>query len=149
MQLDTPVQYLKNVGPKTAEKFARLGVYTVADLLAHYPRRYVDYAGATGVAAAPFDTDTVVRAVVYAKLPMSRLPGGRTLHRAQACSTKLRGISAVSSSSTPARVLPWISAALDSSRPPKSKNRFSLPWKRTVRRFSDRFSRQRNPSPCK
>lgn len=37
-----------------------------------------------------------------------RLPA--TLHRATACSTKLRGIRAASSSSTPARVLPWISA---------------------------------------
>ena len=84
MQLDTPVQYLKNVGPRTAERFARLGIRTVADLLAHYPRRYIDYSNAGGVAAAPFDTETVVRAFVYAKEPMRRLPGGRTLQRVQA-----------------------------------------------------------------
>ena len=42
MRADTPVQYLKGVGPKTAEKFAKLGVATVEDLLGLYPRRYVD-----------------------------------------------------------------------------------------------------------
>ena len=52
MQLDTPVQYLKNVGPRTAERFARLGIRTVADLLAHYPRRYIDYSNAGGVAVS-------------------------------------------------------------------------------------------------
>ncbi|MEI3276456.1 MAG: hypothetical protein V8R57_01785 [Evtepia sp.] len=38
-----------------------------------------------------------------------------TEHRAQACSTKDLGIKATSSSSTPASVMPWISAALPSS----------------------------------
>ena len=69
-----------------------------------------------------------------------------TLHRAAACSTKDRGISAASSSSTPARVLPWIKAALDSSRPPKSRKRFSCPWKRTTSRFSPRRSRMSMPT---
>lgn len=41
-----------------------------------------------------------------------------TLHLAIACSTKDLGISAASSSSTPARVTPWIKAALPSSLPP-------------------------------
>ena len=36
---DTPVRYLKGVGPKTAERFEKLGIVTLADLLCHYPRR--------------------------------------------------------------------------------------------------------------
>ena len=79
MRADTPVQYLKGVGPKTAEKFARLGVATVEDLLGLYPRRYVDYSNPAPVAAAPFDTDTVVKAAVYSKRGAVRLPGGRTM----------------------------------------------------------------------
>ena len=59
------------------------------------------------------------------QLNQRRLPG--TLHRAMACSTKERGIRAVSSSRIPASVLPWISDALDSSRPPNSRKRFSCP----------------------
>ncbi|MDE6881149.1 MAG: hypothetical protein K2P20_07300 [Oscillospiraceae bacterium] len=41
-----------------------------------------------------------------------------TLHRAMACSTKDRGMRATSSSSTPAKVTPWMKAALPSSLPP-------------------------------
>ena len=37
---DTPVRYLKGVGPKTAERFEKLGIVTLADLLCHYPRRH-------------------------------------------------------------------------------------------------------------
>ena len=33
---DTPVRYLKGVGPKTAERFEKLGIVTLADLLCHY-----------------------------------------------------------------------------------------------------------------
>ena len=40
---DTPVRYLKGVGPKTAERFEKLGIVTLADLLCHYPRRYLDF----------------------------------------------------------------------------------------------------------
>ena len=32
---DTPVRYLKGVGPKTAERFEKLGIVTLADLLCH------------------------------------------------------------------------------------------------------------------
>ena len=41
-QLDRPVQFLKGVGPKRADAFARLGVVTARDLLYHVPRRYDD-----------------------------------------------------------------------------------------------------------
>ncbi|UCG56005.1 MAG: ATP-dependent DNA helicase RecG [Phycisphaerales bacterium] len=41
LNLSTPVQYLKGVGPARAECFARLGVHTVGDLLEYYPRDWV------------------------------------------------------------------------------------------------------------
>ena len=37
-----PVTTLTGVGPKKAEGLATLGVFTVADLIMHYPRRYLD-----------------------------------------------------------------------------------------------------------
>ncbi|MEO0078333.1 MAG: ATP-dependent DNA helicase RecG [candidate division WOR-3 bacterium] len=40
--LMTPIQYLKGIGPKRAEQFARLGVETVGQLLFLVPRRYID-----------------------------------------------------------------------------------------------------------
>lgn len=41
-KLNTPVQYLKGVGPKRAQLLARIGVETVRDLLWLMPRRYED-----------------------------------------------------------------------------------------------------------
>ncbi len=38
--LDTPVQFIKNVGPVRAEAFASLGVRTLGDLIEHAPFRY-------------------------------------------------------------------------------------------------------------
>jgi ATP-dependent DNA helicase RecG len=40
--LETPVQYVKGVGPRRATALAKLGIATVDDLLMHVPRRYVD-----------------------------------------------------------------------------------------------------------
>ncbi len=42
LDLTTAVQFLKGVGPARARSLARLGIETVGDLLAHYPRRYFD-----------------------------------------------------------------------------------------------------------
>ncbi len=41
--LDSPVTALHGIGPKRAERFARLGVRTIRDMLTFLPRRYDDY----------------------------------------------------------------------------------------------------------
>ncbi|MBI3195119.1 MAG: ATP-dependent DNA helicase RecG, partial [Ignavibacteriae bacterium] len=40
--LQTPIQYLKGVGPKRAEALNQLGIRTVNDLLYYFPRSYID-----------------------------------------------------------------------------------------------------------
>ena len=40
LSLDTPVQYVKGVGPRRAEQLAELGIRTVEELLLHFPRRF-------------------------------------------------------------------------------------------------------------
>ncbi len=40
--LSKSVQYLKSVGPKRAESFAKIGINTVSDLLFYFPTRYLD-----------------------------------------------------------------------------------------------------------
>ena len=40
LTLDTPVQYVKGVGPRRAEQLAGLGLRTVEDLLLYFPRRF-------------------------------------------------------------------------------------------------------------
>ena len=78
---DTPVRYLKGVGPKTAEKFEKLGIVTLADLLCHYPRKYIDFTKPYSIAEAPADTECVVKAEVFAKPGGRILPGGRRMER--------------------------------------------------------------------
>lgn len=38
----SPIQYLKGVGPRLAERFENLEIRTVEDLLYHFPREYLD-----------------------------------------------------------------------------------------------------------
>jgi ATP-dependent DNA helicase RecG len=42
MDLESPVQFVKGVGPQRAEALAKLGVVTAGDLLLHLPMRYED-----------------------------------------------------------------------------------------------------------
>ena len=78
---DTPVRYLKGVGPKTAERFEKLGILTLSDLLCHYPRRFLDFSKPYSIAEAPADTECVVKAEVFAKPGGRILPGGRRMER--------------------------------------------------------------------
>lgn len=78
---DTPVRYLKGVGPKTAERFEKLGILTLSDLLCHYPRRYLDFSKPYSIAEAPADAECVVKAEVFAKPGGRVLPGGRRMER--------------------------------------------------------------------
>ena len=78
---DTPVRYLKGVGPKTAERFEKLGILILSDLLCHYPRRYLDFSKPYSIAEAPADTECVVKAEVFAKPGGRILPGGRRMER--------------------------------------------------------------------
>ena len=78
---DTPVRYLKGVGPKTAERFEKLGILTLSDLLCHYPRRYLDFSKPYSIAEALADTECVVKAEVFAKPGGRILPGGRRMER--------------------------------------------------------------------
>lgn len=43
-ELDQSLSYLKGIGPKNGERLARLGLWTIRDLLFYYPRDYLDYA---------------------------------------------------------------------------------------------------------
>ena len=42
VQLETPVQYLKGVGPRRGGLYQRLGIATLRDLLFHFPKRHED-----------------------------------------------------------------------------------------------------------
>lgn len=43
MDLQASIAVLKGLGPKSAEKFHKLDIYTIEDLLLYYPFRYEDF----------------------------------------------------------------------------------------------------------
>jgi ATP-dependent DNA helicase RecG len=65
LRLDTPVTYLKGVGPARAEALKRLGVVTAGDLLYHIPHRYEDASTVASIASLePGMQGTVVGRVI-------------------------------------------------------------------------------------
>lgn len=53
--LNSPVQYLKGVGPQRAKLLERLGIATIGDLLFHFPRRHEDRSRMELIGHAPLD----------------------------------------------------------------------------------------------
>ena len=76
LQLDSPVKFLKGVGPKRAEALQRLGIRTAGDLLYHVPHRYIDATTVTPLArvtvGASQDMTCVGRVVSTGVLPTRR-----------------------------------------------------------------------------
>ena len=54
---DTKVQFLKGIGTRRAEAFAKLGVFTAQDLLWHLPHRYIDASQVTPLAKSRVGDD--------------------------------------------------------------------------------------------
>jgi ATP-dependent DNA helicase RecG len=73
-RLDTSVQYLKGVGPRRAEVFARLGIHAVEDLLYHVPHRYLDATTVTPIARADVGAEVTLigRVISTGVLPTRR-----------------------------------------------------------------------------
>lgn len=63
-QFETPVKYLKMVGPRRAEQLARLKIFTVHDLLYHFPREYLDRSRTVSPFGQENGADVTVRGVV-------------------------------------------------------------------------------------
>ncbi len=75
------IRFLKGVGEKRAQLFAKLGIYTVADIVGYYPRDYVDFSKPYPIAFAPQDVKCVVKASVDGKNSI-RVAGGKQIHKA-------------------------------------------------------------------
>jgi ATP-dependent DNA helicase RecG len=67
LTLTTPVRFLKGVGDRRAEAFARLGIHTAGDLLHHLPHRYLDASTVTPLARARVGEEVACVGEVVAK----------------------------------------------------------------------------------
>ncbi len=79
--LNRPIGCLKGVGKTRKEQYEKLGISTLLDLLAHYPRRYLDCTSPLTIAQAPLLCPALVKATVFQKLPVRRISGGRKLQK--------------------------------------------------------------------
>lgn len=74
---DTRIQFLKGIGERRAELFAKLGVQTARDLLWHLPHRYVDASSLTPVARARVGDDVACLGQVVSKAVLPTRSGLR------------------------------------------------------------------------
>ena len=77
---ETPIEYVKGIGPKRAEWLrGELGIHTAGDLLEHLPFRYEDRTGFASVAALASDAVAIqLQGVITAEIA-----------NAQPCSAKM------------------------------------------------------------
>ncbi|MCD7784931.1 MAG: ATP-dependent DNA helicase RecG [Oscillospiraceae bacterium] len=61
MKLDDDIKYLKGVGSKRAEIFAKMDIHTVRDLLYHLPRSYTDFSSPVSIEEAVLDEVNILR----------------------------------------------------------------------------------------
>ncbi len=60
IDLNTPVQYLKGVGPKMAKKLSSLEIFTIENLFYHFPNRHKDLSLKTKIAQARAGETTTI-----------------------------------------------------------------------------------------
>ena len=78
IDLTTPLQYVKGVGPRRAADLAHVGLETVEDLLLRFPLRYENRADLVTVSALrPGRTATIAGEVLSSGVRPTRRPGFR------------------------------------------------------------------------
>ncbi|MDR1735906.1 MAG: ATP-dependent DNA helicase RecG [Oscillospiraceae bacterium] len=75
------IQYLKGIGEKRAKLFARLGLFTLEDLLAFYPRGYEDRTDIRDIARVSPGESVCVRAIVGAPVSHHRVRAGLEVYK--------------------------------------------------------------------
>ncbi len=64
LNLSTPIQYLKGVGPKAADLMKNIGVATIEDMIWFFPRDYEDRRNLSSISTAPLNAHIFLKASV-------------------------------------------------------------------------------------
>lgn len=83
MELRSGIKYLKGVGDKRAAMLAKLGIFTLWDLLTFYPRTYEDWSRITSIKNAPMNENVCIKAVVGMPCKEHRIRKGMTLYKTE------------------------------------------------------------------
>ena len=79
---DIPVDMVKGIGAAQKKKLERAGVTSVARLLLHTPRRYIDRSSLFDIASAPYNEEVTIGGVVES-FDKRRISRGRTMVEAK------------------------------------------------------------------
>lgn len=93
MDFSTDIKYVKGVGDAKKEKFKKLGIFTVRDLLFNFPRDYEDWRKITPIMDTPFGEQCCIKATVTNAPTGIKSKNGTMLFKASA--TDGRGILAL------------------------------------------------------
>ena len=75
------IQYIKGVGEKRARLFNKLGIYSVADLIHYYPRKYQDWNNCATAISAPENESVAIKATMITPVKESLIRKGLTLYK--------------------------------------------------------------------
>ena len=75
------IQYIKGVGEKRARLFNKLGIFSVADLIHFYPRKYQDWNNCTSVIDAPEGENVAIKATMITPVRENLIRKGLTLYK--------------------------------------------------------------------
>lgn len=83
-ELSTDIRYIKGIGEQRAKTLARLGLYTLGDVIRYFPRSYEDRTAMSTVAEAPPEESVCIRAMVATEPRLSRIRRGLDLVKLRA-----------------------------------------------------------------
>ncbi len=83
MEFNSSIKYLKGVGEKRAAMLAKLGIFTLWDLLTFYPRVYEDWSKITSIKDAPVNETVCIRAIAGMDCREHRVRKGMTLYKTE------------------------------------------------------------------
>lgn len=83
MEFNASIKYLKGVGEKRAAMLAKLGIFTLWDLLTFYPRIYEDWSRISTINDAPMNENVCIRGIVGTRCREHRIRKGMTLYKTE------------------------------------------------------------------
>lgn len=64
IKLDTPVQFIKGVGPRMAPRLRKLGLKTVRSLLLYFPRDWIDFSNISPISQSRVGQQVIIKAQI-------------------------------------------------------------------------------------
>lgn len=83
MNLNANIKYLKGVGEKRAAMLAKLGIFTLWDLLTFYPRVYEDWSKIVPIKHAPMNETVCIKAIAGMPCREHIIRKGMTLYKTE------------------------------------------------------------------